>query len=170
MPGIYYQDAGSQRAASSLYYQDGASQRAITEAWYQDGANLRKVWPPESISLTNHSINATRVGATASAAIDLLNTGVAQSNRTPGGTTSFAPEWMSSGTASDYESRWTSVSGSINIGTAGVWQNLGTSRSYGVSRGSLGTTSCTGTLEIRHASTGIIKATATIDVAASWTT
>ena len=170
MPGIFFQDGGSQRTATALYYRDGGSTRTITEAWYQDGANLRKVWPPESVTLTNHIITATRVGGPSSAAIDLTSAGLAQANRSPGGTTSFAPEWLPSGTASDFESRWTNVSGVIDIGTAGVWQNLGTTRSYGVSRGSLGTTSCQGTLEIRNALSGIVQATATINLSASWTT
>lgn len=169
MPGLYYQDGGSLRTGTALYYQDGINLRTVVEAWYQDGADLRKVWPPESITLTDHIITATRVGGPSSADIELTSAGVAQSNRSPGGTTSFAPEWMPSGTAPDFEARWTNVSGAITTGTAGVWQNLGTSRSYGVSRGSLGTTSCQGTLEIRRASTGIVQATATINLSASWT-
>jgi len=86
----------------------------------------------------------------------------------PGGTSSFAPEWLSSGTASAYEAQWTNTSGAITVGTAGVWESLGTSRAYGISRGSLGTTTCTGTLEIRDASTLTVLASATINLSASW--
>ena len=167
MPGIFYQDGGSQRTGVSLYYQDGVTLRTITEAWYQDGANLRKVWPAAAAALTNHSITATG-GGTVTATFTLDNAGVASGATSPGGTGggTYSGEWMLVGPASGYEARFTILSGTLSTGTAGSWLNLGTTRTWTVSRSTIGSTICQGTVEIRDAATLAVLATATITLEA----
>ena len=74
--------------------------------------------------------------------------------------------WLTGGTAADYEAMWTNVSGTLSIGTAGAWLNLGTTREWNVQRAALGVKACQGTLVIRRVSDGVTMATATIDLSA----
>lgn len=168
MPGIFYQDGGSSRTGIALYYQDGVTLRTITEAWYQDGANLRKVWPAAAAALTNHAISATSGGGTVTATFTLDSAGVASGATSPGGTGggTYSGEWMLVGPSSAYEARFTITSGALSTGTAGTWLNLGTSRAWTVTRNTVGTSTCQGTVEIRDAATLTVLATATITLEA----
>ena len=165
MAGIFYQDGGSLRTGTALLYQDGGSLRTITEAWIQDGANLRKFWPAALVALTNHSITTLAGGGTATATFTMDNTGAASGVGTSGGGT-YSGEWMLVGPASAYDVRFTITSGALNSGTAGAWLNLATSRSWTVTRGTPGTNTCVGTVEIRDATTLVVLVSATISLTA----
>lgn len=75
--------------------------------------------------------------------------------------------WLTGlGAASDYEVRWTTVSGTLTGGTDGAWESLGTTRNWTRNRTSdtPGTTTVVGTVEIRNASTLVVLASATITI------
>ncbi len=66
-----------------------------------------------------------------------------------------------------YSCRWTNTSGTLTFGTAGSWQALTSSRLFSVSRSTVGTKSCTGTLEIAlTANTSSILASKSITISA----
>lgn len=127
-----------------------------------------------TISLTNHLIQASIIGAgTVSAAFNMNATGVASGTTIPAGGAgdgSYAPEWLTGGGSSAYEVRWTTTAGALSSGTAGVWLNLDTSQTWTRTQGpAIGSLSCTGTVEIRDAMTLVVLDTATIDLVAERT-
>lgn len=75
--------------------------------------------------------------------------------------------WLLSGSAGDYDARFTLSSGSISTGTAGTWQNLATSRSWGCFANGGGTQIASGTIEIRDASTLAVLASGSLTLDAS---
>lgn len=123
------------------------------------------------VALTNKSIAASRTGAGLTVAtFKTDNTGVASGGVTPGGTGagSYAPQWLSGGgTPSNYDVRWTVVSGTLTTGTTGTWLNLGTTRNWTINAGAgIGTKTAVGTVEIRDVGTLAVLATATITISA----
>lgn len=75
-----------------------------------------------------------------------------------------------SGTGADYWIRWTTTAGTLTTGTAGTWQQLSTDRAFGRDRTTIGTLSCTGTVEIATDAAGTkIIATGTIVLVAEVT-
>lgn len=120
------------------------------------------------IALSNHTIYSSRIGAgVITSTFTLSNTGVASGNSNPSGFGggSYAPEWLTLGTAANYDARWTNVSGAPTTGTTGTWLNLGTSRSWTMDGpGGMGTNVAIGTVEIRDAATLVVLATATIEL------
>ena len=100
----------------------------------------------------------------ANCVMQLLNTG--GWSLTGGG----SGTWQSGGSASDYEARWTTTSGTLSGGTAGSWLGLGTSRSWSRNRtdNTAGTNTCVGTLEIRMAaSPNTVLSTSTVTLEAT---
>lgn len=79
-----------------------------------------------------------------------------------------AGSWLSSnGTPADYWIRWSNTSGTLSIGTAGVWEQLNSNRTYGVSRAFIGNKTCTGTVDIATDAAGVdIVATGSITLLA----
>lgn len=75
--------------------------------------------------------------------------------------------WRLTGASADYDIRWTNTAGTLTTGTAGTWQNLATSRAFGVTRATFGTKTCTGTVEIRSATSLLVVATGTITLNAT---
>lgn len=66
---------------------------------------------------------------------------------------------------SQFEIRWTTVSGSLTTGTSGVWNNMGSDQIYAVNRAlgaGAGSTVCTGNVEIRRASDLVVVAGPTL--------
>lgn len=64
-----------------------------------------------------------------------------------------------------FEIRWTTVSGTLTTGTSGVWNNMGSDVNYAVNRAfgaGTGTNACTGNVEIRRASDGVVVAGPTL--------
>lgn len=168
MPGITYGDAGTNRTITSITYGDAGTNRTLIQIWYGDAGTNRLVWPSQVVSLTNHSPYASNTGVgTITATFTLDNAGLASETTLPGGTIGYAPEWLSAGTPANYDCRWTTLSGTLSTGTAGVWQNLGTTRAWSRNAGAgVGVMTCSGTLEIRDAATLTVLATATITLTA----
>ena len=115
------------------------------------------------VSLSNRTIAAFQNGGTATAAIQLNSNGIAYQGKN-GSFTTLAGEWLRSGAAGDYESRWTTTSGTLTSGSNGAWENLGTTRTWTRNRVAVGGESCIGTLEIRRASDGLVITSATIEL------
>lgn len=61
--------------------------------------------------------------------------------------------WLLGGTAAEFDCRWTNTAGAITAGTAGTWQTCASDQGFNLAYSSdtPGTSSCTGTLEIRMA-------------------
>ena len=76
--------------------------------------------------------------------------------------------WLLSGASSDYDVRFTLLSGTPGTGSAatGVWLNLGTTRSMRAEAGTGSSSTVSVTVEIRQVSTGTILDTATVDITA----
>ena len=72
--------------------------------------------------------------------------------------------WLNIGTAGDYEVRATLLSGSLTTGATGIWQVLSTTRTWTRKRSGVGNSICTVKIEVRAVATGLIAATATINL------
>lgn len=109
--------------------------------------------------------------ATAVASYELTNAGVAQTVNTPGGTTTFAGEWLRFGNASDFEVQFTVQSGSFTGGVFGSWQALSVARSISntATRSIVGITALSGTalVEIRRVGTSVVLDSAVITCTAT---
>lgn len=79
------------------------------------------------------------------------------------------PNWLSiPANAALFEARVTVIGGALSSGpAAGTWWNLGSVRSWAVQRLTIGTNTCSLTVEIRLASTGIVQASATVNFTAT---
>lgn len=66
----------------------------------------------------------------------------------------------------NYEARLTVVSGSFSGASTGVWLSVGSNRTWSVSRSSPGSTSASGTLEIRDATSGTVFTNSTLTITA----
>lgn len=111
---------------------------------------------------TTASAIGINAGGTATGSVTLTNAGVFERFRTQSGTNTIQ-NWINGGSVfvGQFESRWTTLTGSLSTGTAGTWQGLSTSRTW--SRTGVGVdTSCTGTLEIRRISSGAVVATCSV--------
>jgi choline dehydrogenase-like flavoprotein len=103
--------------------------------------------------------------ATATAEFRLNSSGAAEARQNLG---SWVEEfaWLLAGAAGDYECRMTMNSGTNFDGSSlGSWLSLSSTRTWSHSRGSVGETTGTGTLEIRRAS-GSVLASCTITIIA----
>jgi hypothetical protein len=126
-----------------------------------------------SVILTDLTVSASAASpSNASAAISLGTDG--QMSRTinassvdiPGQWWNVAPQ---AGVGSLYEARFTETSGTVSSGTTGSYLAISTIRSWSVTRSTLGTKTCTGTLEIRRIGTATVLAAATITMSAEQT-
>lgn len=76
-------------------------------------------------------------------------------------------DWLTgSGSASDYDIRWTTKPGSDDpdTGTTGTWLNLGTTRAWTIDRSASGGQLYEATVEIRNTSTGTVLASADLAI------
>lgn len=120
-------------------------------------------------TLTNHTITDSVVGAVVDAQFYCDNTGHAGYVTIYSGSGIFSGEYNPSASGSLYDIRWTNVSGAPTGGSAtGTWLNLGSTRGWDISRATPGTSTCTGTVEIRDASTLTVLATATITLTVTY--
>ena len=75
--------------------------------------------------------------------------------------------WLSiPGNTNLFEARMTVVSGALTNGTINTWLNCGSNLVWELVRGSLGSSACTATIEVRLASTGVVQDSATINFTA----
>lgn len=72
--------------------------------------------------------------------------------------------WLNTGAAGDYEIRATLLSGSLTSGATGIWQSLSSSRTWSKRRSGIGTSVVTLKMEVRAVATGLVVATATINL------
>lgn len=99
--------------------------------------------------------------STATTSFTLNSNGAYTSNTGVSGT------WkIGGGLGSSYEARLTVTSGSFSGGSTGVWVSLGSDRTWSVSRSTLGSTSASGTLEIRDATSGLVFTSSTLTLTA----
>jgi hypothetical protein len=119
-----------------------------------------------SASLTGHTVTDSAVGSAVLSSFGLANTGLATFATLNSGSGNYSPEWNPAGfPAASFEGRWTNTSGTPTSGDlTATWLGLGTTRGWTVSRGTVGTTACTGTVEIRDASTLAVLASASITI------
>lgn len=82
--------------------------------------------------------------------------------------TSAAPidfTWLTGGSSSDFEIRWTNTFGTPSTGTTGSW--LPFNQSWSVVRTSVGTKTNTATVEIRRVSDSVVVASGSITITAT---
>ena len=86
------------------------------------------------------------------------------SGGTVSGTAIGSYTWLNTGAAGDYELRATVTSGSLSTGASGIWQSLSSTRTWTRKRSGVGNSVCTVKIEVRAVATGLIVATATINL------
>ena len=127
---------------------------------------LAGAYPTTTVLVQLHSdtYSDVAVGATSTAFFTLGNNGEA---RDQDGV--VHENWLLVGSAASFEARATVTSGSLTSGTTGSWLNLGTTRTWTRNDTTFDAvpTECVMTVEIRHATTLVVHATATITLSAS---
>lgn len=89
---------------------------------------------------------------------------------TPTGTYNYIEDWVTpNGAASSYECYVTVTSGTLSSGTSGSWLALSSTRDWTVTRTTLGTKTCTFTVDIRKVGTTTVLDSATITLEAEVT-
>jgi len=110
---------------------------------------------PLSASLSNKSSTVSKSSGTATAGYQIKNDGNASITDAFGGYGDISGEWETGGrNASLYEVYFHVTSGTLSGGpTEDTWLNCGTTYACVVSQSTVGTKTCTFTVEIRNAST-----------------
>ena len=118
--------------------------------------------PPVTVQLSDFTVYQSATLGTATPTYSIVNTGAVASQA---GT---LENWLTSGTASNYEVRATVTSGTLTSGTSGSWLSCGTTRTWTKSNGAQDNSvlTCVMTVEIRLASTGVVQDSATITLSA----
>lgn len=119
------------------------------------------------VLITDQTITDILVANPASAAYQLLNTGVCQ--RVTNSGTTFIQNWISPQSGmSGYEVRATVASGSGGTlnGTTGSWLSLGTSRTWELTESANTLATRVLTIEIRNATTLVVQTSASITLQA----
>lgn len=79
----------------------------------------------------------------------------------------YIEDWVTpNGAAASYECYVTVTSGTLSSGTSGSWLSLGTTRDWTVAQSSIGTKTCTFTVDIRKIGTTTVLDSATITLTA----
>ena len=130
---------------------------------------LRMARGAGSVSITNQTISNSRADPLDCVAQYRLNTnGNAERSNGLGGYSNISGEWLVSGSASAFEARFTPTIGTLTSGPSG-WNALSSNLEFIVSQTSVGTKSCTGSLEIGLLGTSTALDTATIELTAEVT-
>lgn len=167
---IHVNDAGTWRQITNVYVNDAGTWREATEIYVNDAGTWRRVHG-DTVDISNVTASSTKSAAagTATAQYALTSAGGVQGTQ---GTDTVVPisTWLAPQVnMANYECRMTTVSGTVDSGTVGSWVSLASTQTWVKSRssgGGAGTSSYTGTLEIRLASTGVVQDTATITISA----
>jgi hypothetical protein len=122
------------------------------------------------VALSAQGVVSAGAGAQ-TATYTLSNAGQASRATTGGGTINISDEWVRPASAAGavYECRATVTSGVLASGTTGTWLALNTTRAWTVSIAVIGTAEATITVEIRVAASGLVLASASIDLTAERT-
>lgn len=163
---LYLNDSGTWRQILSVYVNDNGTWREIQQIYANDAGTWRTVFFAETITLTDSNAQAITFGAqTATAVYRLANDG---NTFMTNGTNNVddVGDWITpQNNMGNYECRVDLTSGSLTSGTTGAWQSLSTTRSWTLVRPAAsgdGTTTATGTVQIRRAADALVMATATI--------
>lgn len=122
------------------------------------------------ISITNQSsYSSASTPSTATNGYQLSNNGKVYT-QSPGGTYNYIEDWVTPNSlASSYEALVTVTSGTLSSGTSGSWVALSSTQNWTVTRSTIGTKTCTFTVEIRKVGTTTVLDSATIDITAEVT-
>lgn len=144
----------------------GGAWKTVSDGWVGVGGAWKKFYAALVIALPS-TIGETKVvadPADATAGITFSSNGTyAAADGTPSG------NWATpttTGVGSDYEIRWTNVSGTLTTGTAGSWLDMASGQYFDVQRTTVGTKSCQGTVEIRDKATSTVQTTSTVTLTA----
>ena len=119
------------------------------------------------VSVTDQNIAGSEVDpADSEARYQLTSAGVANKYTETTGYVAISGEWLLGGSASDYEARFTPTIGTLTSGPTG-WNALSSTREWTVARTSVGSKSCTGTIEIGLLGTSTAIDSATIVLSAT---
>lgn len=120
------------------------------------------------ITLTDQAVSEDTPGAAALAQYSVNASGAVQET-TIGGGTATLESWITPALGmSNYEVRATLNSGTLDSGTTATWLNCGTTRSWSCQRLSIGSQSANLTIEIRNATTLLVKDSCTVTLSAIW--
>lgn len=167
--------AFKRKAAGALVDIAATLSRRSAGAWVGVDLVLRRlsgawvtVW--KRININNQSIAHDPPSGSARAGYALKTDGIAyQATTTTPAYVALEP-WMAFGTAADYETRATLLSGTSPTGSAvGSWLALSSNVEWALLQTTSGSKSASITVDIRLASSGAVLATATIDLEASHT-
>lgn len=124
-----------------------------------------------TISISNRTIPDFAIAPTvADARFSIENDGDLAEYSGSGGGLSDYGDWISpKDSFSNYEVRATESVGTVSSGTVGSWLSLGTARTWTRTHSGAGTSSVQLLIEIRHAITLIVRASATITLTANVT-
>lgn len=118
------------------------------------------------VKLTNQTFEAIATDpATATAGYRLDNAGVAYTGEN-GTYSAISGEWLSGGSAGDYECFVTVNSGTLTSGPTGGWTSLSATQTWTLARTTNGSSNVNFTIQIRPVG-GSVVATATIDMTAT---
>lgn len=124
-----------------------------------------------TISISNRTIpDFTFAPTVADARFSIENDGDLAEYFGSGGGLSDYGDWISpKDSFSNYEVRATESVGAVSSGTVGSWLSLGTTRTWTRTHSGAGTSSVQLLIEIRHAITLVVRASATITLTANVT-
>jgi hypothetical protein len=160
-----------------MYINDGGTWRTILQTYINDAGTWRPTivsvndagtWRVVSVQITLQDTACNIVStapAAATASYSLRNTGDVFVNGGDAG-----HDWINPNAAAGnaYEAFFTVTGGTLTSGTTGTWLPLGTTRTWTLQRsgGSIGTSTASGTVQIRRASDGTFLDAATITFSA----
>lgn len=122
-----------------------------------------------TVAISSRNVTDETYNAQSFAAVTLGNNGVFSWNTASYGSGVYSGQWLSGGSAADFEALITTTGGTAGTGTTGSWVNLGTSQTYTRNRGIAGTINWTFTIQIRRVGTTTVLGSATISLSATRT-
>lgn len=161
---------GTHKAVNAISVGVGGAWKTVTDAWVGVGGAWKKVYEAISYPLPDPLNNTTaQVGGTVRAGFNFSTDGTYGAYDTTGQFIVAEGDWVDPGAVgigSDYEIRCTTISGTLAVGNTGVWEALSSAREYSVQRATNGTTTYSGTIEIRRASDSVVVASVTMSLSA----
>lgn len=161
--------AFKRKAAGALVDIAATLSRRSAGAWVGVDLVRRKlsgVWVViwKRVALDDISIAHRPPSGSATAGYRLNSSGVAESLE--GVTYATVGKWIALGTSDDFECQATITDGLLSSGTTGAWLSLTSSQEWKVTKTSSGVATAALMIEIRRASTGVVRATAFITLEA----
>lgn len=125
------------------------------------GGSWTVVW--SRINCSDTDATSSRFTGTATAAYEVHADGTVYTT-TGTNTLGLLENWLSFGTASNYEVKATLLGGATPTGTLGSWLALSSNRAWTLSQSLVGDTTCTLLIEIRNALSLAVVDTATVTI------